>query len=368
MNRISQDIAYRSSVEAELGFEGLFDGYKMAIGQDHVIRPDKIVTIEDEIFSEVEPSLENKLRNDYYLEKADRKAGRNSVSKTLNAIVQKLSDLQSFSGKRQHPPVISIVTPSYNQDEFIGETISSVIQQAGDFYIDYIIVDGLSDDNTYKISRRYQALCNTGDSLEQRGQKFYKNANILCLGISFRFISEKDSGQANAINKGFRMAVGDIFGWLNSDDFYYSEKALSHVADAFARSSAHFLYGRGVRVDRSGFYVREEAYVNNFKPEKIRLVDFILQPSAFWKRDVFEKTGLINEKYHYVFDWDYWIRISDQFALRKLNTILSCYRVYGETKTFTGGERRELEIIDLLRSHGSYNNVSIHLNNLEGRA
>ena len=263
--------------------------------------------------------------------------------------------------KVKHVPVISIITPSYNQAEFIDETIKSVLEQKGDFYIDYIIVDGLSDDDTVEIIKSNMSCCTKGECKEIDGLKYYKNDSIHCSGISFRYISEEDKGQANALNKGFDMAAGSLLGWINSDDIYYSPDTLSSVVKDFSDKSTNFLYGRGVRVDRNGIFVREESYVNNFRPVKIKLVDFILQPSAFWRRKVYEDVGVLNEDYHYVFDWDYWIRISEQFELKKNKNILSCYRVYGETKTSAGGDARENEIVALLKSYNSYNKEAVRL-------
>src|SRR5450631_2739137 len=105
-------------------------------------------------------------------------------------------------------PTISIVTPSFNQGEFLAATIESVISQAGDFIIDYLIVDGGSLDNSIDIIRGYDALIRT--------DMFPVN----CCGLTYRWLSEQDRGQADALAKGFRMAEGEIFAWLNSDDTY----------------------------------------------------------------------------------------------------------------------------------------------------
>src|ERR1035437_9764873 len=105
-------------------------------------------------------------------------------------------------------PVISIVTPSYNQGEFLAETIESVISQEGEFHIDYIIVDGASTDTSVEIIRHYDELLNE------------RNWSIKCCGIRFRWTSGKDKGQTDALMKGFRIAKGDVYAWLNSDDTY----------------------------------------------------------------------------------------------------------------------------------------------------
>ena len=104
--------------------------------------------------------------------------------------------------------IISIITPSLNQGQFIEQTIKSVLFQAGNFYIDYIIVDGGSIDNSIDIIKKYDLLI--------KNNKY----SIKCYGIKFRWFSKKDKGQTNALNKGFKMANGDICAWINSDDWY----------------------------------------------------------------------------------------------------------------------------------------------------
>ena len=114
-------------------------------------------------------------------------------------------------------PIISIVTPSYNQGKFIADTIESVISQEGDFYIDYIIMDGASRDNSIEVIQSYSEKLNRCPVVFTQGNaEFRKYGN--CKGVSYRWISEKDTGQSNAINKGYKIAVGSIFNWLNSDD------------------------------------------------------------------------------------------------------------------------------------------------------
>ena len=102
--------------------------------------------------------------------------------------------------------IITVVTPSYNQGKFLEETIISVIGQEGDFFLDYIIVDGGSKDSSVELIKKYEALL-------QRGEW-----PIRCRGIEYRWLSEKDNGQTDAIIKGFRMAKAEVLAWLNSDD------------------------------------------------------------------------------------------------------------------------------------------------------
>src|SRR3990170_2770087 len=105
-------------------------------------------------------------------------------------------------------PKITIVTPSYNQGRFIEETIKSVLSQEGGFYIEYLIMDGGSTDNSVEVIKKYDRLLKEG------------RWPVKCLGITYSWASEKDKGQSDAINKGFRQARGDYIAWLNSDDTY----------------------------------------------------------------------------------------------------------------------------------------------------
>src|SRR4030065_468365 len=102
--------------------------------------------------------------------------------------------------------LVSIVTPSYNQGKFIAETIESVLSQEGDFYIDYIIMDGGSADNSLEIINKY-------DQLLKKGRWSVKSR-----GIKYSFTSKKDKGQSDALKIGFSQAAGEILCWINSDD------------------------------------------------------------------------------------------------------------------------------------------------------
>lgn len=367
MSRVSGDPIYRKGVEDKIGFEGLFDGYDLKVNKKHCLKDHEIFKIENNVFSDMDQVFVSGLRKEFNFEELDATASLGVLRRYLDAVSEKASSILTMKHtvNIKPIPVISIITPSFNQAEFIDETIKSVVEQKGDFYIDYIIVDGLSDDGTLEIIESNQARCIDGEYEDIDGLRFYKNESIRCSGISFRYISEKDTGQSNALNKGFKLAVGGLFGWINSDDIYYSSETLSRVVVGFSQESTNFIYGRGVRVDRNGIFVREESYVRNFRPGKIKHVDFILQPSAFWRRKVYEEVGPLNEGYHYVFDWDYWIRVSDLFELKLNKNILSCYRVYSETKTSAGGDDRENEITALLKSYNSYDKESVRLNNLE---
>ena len=199
---------------------------------------------------------------------------------------------------------ISIVTPSLNQGKYLEETIRSVIAQKGDFSIDYIVMDGGSTDNSVDLLKKYEAFIRTGE-FESR-----------CLGIEFRWTSEKDRGQTHAINKGFQMARGEIVSWINSDDLYY-DNAFSTVAEHFKTNpESDFLFGDGDVINETGDLQWEWlSRPYNFDVLKgyhylwNEFTNYIMQQATFWRRNVLEKIGLLDESLHYAMDIEYWLRI-----------------------------------------------------------
>jgi len=219
-------------------------------------------------------------------------------------------------------PVISIVTPSYNQGEFLAETIESVISQEGDFNIDYIIVDGGSNDTSVDIIRHY-------DVLLQRGEW-----PIKCRGITCRWISEKDNGQTDALLKGFRMAQGEVLAWLNSDDTYFPG-ALQQAADFFRdHLDTGLMYGDACYCDAVG------ARIGNYRTEgfdldRLASVNIICQPAAFFRKDAFETVSGLDGTLHFAMDYDLWIRIGRHFPCRYFPHLFATYRLHESSKTIS---------------------------------
>ncbi len=217
-------------------------------------------------------------------------------------------------------PVITIVTPSFNQGEFIAETIESVIGQAGDFFIDYVIVDGGSIDDSVQIIREY-------DDLLQQGKW-----PVACRGITYRWLSEQDRGQADALMKGFRMAAGEILAWLNSDDLYLPG-ALETAADFFRNNQeGGLMYGAGEYCDREGVTVGRYR-TQEFDFRKLAWFNFICQPSTFFRAEFFHGVGGLDTTLRFAMDFDLWIRMSRQFPGSYLPRLLSRYRLHGGSKT-----------------------------------
>ena len=219
-------------------------------------------------------------------------------------------------------PSISVITPSFNQGTFLAETIESVISQEGDFTIDYLIVDGSSSDNSLDIIKRYDALLKRGEW------------PIKCRGITFRWRSEKDKGQTDALMKGFRLATGDIFAWLNSDDTYLAG-ALRTAAIFFREHpDVGLMYGDAHYCDQTGAVIGR--YItDNFDLNRLASTNIISQPSAFFRRGAFEEVGGLDESLEFVMDYDFWIRIGRCFPCHHVPHLLATYRLHDSSKTIS---------------------------------
>jgi glycosyltransferase involved in cell wall biosynthesis len=238
-------------------------------------------------------------------------------------------------------PKLSIVTPSFNQSRFLEQTIRSVLDQ-GYPNLEYIIVDGGSSDGSVDIIRRYAHR------------------------LSY-WVSERDLGQTDALNKGFALATGDIVAWVNSDDFYYPGAFAAAVAAFQADPGLGFVYGRGNRVNESGDVIREFEATRPFDLEVLVYgVDYILQPSTFMRRQALHAVGPFDPALHYAFDWELWMRLGKRFPARMLDRIVAAGREYPSAKTFTGGFARVEEIRRIVSRHTgkelSIGYLAYHLN------
>lgn len=248
----------------------------------------------------------------------------------------------------EHLPTISIVTPSFQQGHFLAKTLDSVLSQHGDFHLDYMVIDGGSTDGSAEILREYSQKYEAGELTHGAAK------------LTFRWLSESDNGQSSAINKGFRLVQGEILAWLNSDDVYCDRQTLAAVLAHFTtRPESKFVYGRGYAIDRQGKILREEAYVTRNPVADLPEIDMILQPAAFWRREVYEQIGELNESLHFVFDWEYWLRCREHFKIDFLDRFLAHNRIHETTKTNQGGIARRREIAELLLAKGDFTDRAI---------
>lgn len=225
-------------------------------------------------------------------------------------------------------PRITVVTPAYNSAELIDDCIASVLEQQYP-NLEYIVVDGGSSDGTVDVVRRYE------DRLRS-------------------WTSEPDNGQADALNKGFRRATGELVCWLNSDDFFYPG-ALEAAAKAYlADPNAPFLFGNGYRVDRGGRKLAEffpGGHVQFSREATIFGLNCVLQPATFILRSALERVGFLDAELHYGFDTDLWIKLSALGRPRPIQRHLAASREYGETKTSTGSFPRAEELRRIAERH-----------------
>ena len=189
-------------------------------------------------------------------------------------------------------PLVSIVTPSLNQGRFIEATIGSVLSQ--DYpHIEYIVVDGGSTDGTLDVLRRY--------------------------GGRLQWISEPDGGQAQAINKGFRLTRGEIVAWLNSDDTYLPGAVSAAVEHLTAHPACAMVYGEGYLIDEQGAAIRRFPATEPFDLWKlVYVIDFILQQTTFFRRAALDVVGYLDEDLHWGLDWDLFIRLGKRFPVNYL--------------------------------------------------
>ncbi len=217
-------------------------------------------------------------------------------------------------------PVISIITPSYNQAEFVEETLFSVLSQEGDFYLDYLVIDGGSSDRSPRIIKAFAEQVENG---EWQG---------LCMGLNFRWVSERDHGQTDALKKGFDLAEGDILAWLNSDDVYLPG-TLQAAADFFKDNpDVALLYGDAQYCDVAGNVIGRYP-TEEFDFAKLAWFNFFCQPSTFFTKQSFEAVGGLDTYLQFAMDYDLFIRLGRSFETRHQPRVFAKYRLHEEAKT-----------------------------------
>lgn len=213
----------------------------------------------------------------------------------------------------------SIVTPSYNKAQFLSETIMSVISQQGDFSIEYIVVDNCSVDGSMEILAEFEK--RIADSDFRPG----------CNGVEFRYFSEPDTGMYDAVNKGFRLATGDIYAYLNADDVYL-QGAFQAIACTFSRyTEIDWLKGITSYIDESGNLLQEGACYLYHQPWILqgvygREAYFIQQDSVFWRGSLWRLAGGIDTRYTRAGDYYLWCRFAEHRLLYSLKLPVSAFR------------------------------------------
>ncbi len=206
-------------------------------------------------------------------------------------------------------PKISIITPSFNQVQFIEDTIVSVLNQNYP-NLEYIIIDGGSIDGSVNVIKKYEN------------------------ELSY-WVSEKDEGQSNAINKGFNIATGDIIAWINSDDTY-EPNVFSFVAEFFSsHPEVDFIYGDTKWIDKNGdlLWLKREIKFDYTMGCLIGFGLIITQPASFWRSSVLQKIGTLNEQLTFNMDGEFFFRIATKCNIHHINLIIANFRWYDTSKT-----------------------------------
>ena len=214
-------------------------------------------------------------------------------------------------------PKISVITPSYNQGGYLEQTIRSVLQQQYP-NLEYIIIDGGSTDESVSVITRYSNQLNY-------------------------WISEPDNGQSDALNKGCKMATGEIIAWINSDDFYEKD-ALFKVAIAYKKTGFDFFCGACHMIDQDGNFLQRlytpvisyRTLIKYWQPHFCPP-----QPSMFFKRQLLHELGYFDQALKYTMDFDIWLKASQRHSFLVSHETLSFYRVHTHSKTgSTGGLKK----------------------------
>ncbi len=222
-------------------------------------------------------------------------------------------------------PKVSVVTPSYNQGEFLEETIRSVLLQ-GYPNLEYIVVDGGSTDDSVEIIRKYERWLS-------------------------RWVSEPDQGQADAINKGWRMASGEILAWLNSDDVYMPEAVNTSVEAFLEHPEAGLVYGDALFINETG---KSLAVRKSGRGGRRRLLWFkqhMSQPASFMRASAVNKAGYLDLDLYANLDYEFFIRMSKVAPMVYLPRVQAKMRMYMEIKSLVNLDRNWKERVSVLRQY-----------------
>lgn len=230
----------------------------------------------------------------------------------------------------EHSPLVSIVTPSYNQGKFLEKTILSVLSQTYP-NIEYIVIDGGSKDNSVDIIRKYE------DKIAY-------------------WVSEKDKGQSHAINKGWQRAKGIYCSYLNSDDLLHPDAVMKIVETFSKNSDAAVVYGDSTFIDEKGNVIElEKGTPCNFKKLLIHgQGPYIVQPSSFYSTACVRKAGYIDENLHLSMDYDLLLKLAKNSQMIYIPEQISLFRLHSNAKSSTLAKRHWHESLKIKARYSKF--------------
>lgn len=259
-------------------------------------------------------------------ERVKRFSWASAIERTERAFAELVARPRAARVEITEWPIIGVVTPTFNMAHFLEESIQSVLSQGYD-KLDYVVLDGGSRDGSVEILRRY----------EHR----------------LRWVSERDGGQAAAINKGWHMTHGEIFAFLNADDTYLPG-ALTAVARHFRSTpNAGLIYGEAFHVDVKGEII-DRYPTRPFSYDDLAEQCIICQPAAFLARETYVEAGMLNSSLHFALDYDLWLRVAKRYPVRKVDDFLATSRMHMDNKTLSNRRRVFQEILGAVKAHYGY--------------
>jgi glycosyltransferase involved in cell wall biosynthesis len=246
---------------------------------------------------------------------------------------------------------ISVITVTKNAERFLSDCLASVAAQ-GDSLFEHIIVDGGSSDTTLDIIKKYASQ-----------------------DLRIRWISEPDTGIANAMNKGLKLATGDVVAFLNADDYYPNAQVLAAVSEYFVNNPEDaWLTGGAMIVSQNGSVIKE-VRAKRYSFRRLVRGNILLHPSTFVQLALIRRVGGFNDSLSYCMDYDLFLRLGSVKAPRVVGEQLSCYRVHSSSHSVSNSERAYAEEfmvrMNYLRSVGKFTGyyrldyqIKRHLNKL----